>query len=54
MPCRRDCPNSSRGVGEPWAGWVQLFALTVIWRGGGKFGDVEWGGSWVFFFKVLQ
>lgn len=44
---RGDCPSRSPGVwGEPWARWVQLFALTVIWGEVGKAGKGRQGGSW--------
>lgn len=47
------------GRGDPWACWVQRFALTVIWREGGKAGKARWEGSWdkehsKGFFEVLE
>lgn len=44
-PTEETAQPRTLGVGEPWACWVQLFALPASWRAG-RARKVGWGGSW--------
>lgn len=58
-PLEETVQAGTLGVGEPWACWVQPFALTVNGREGRKAGKAGRGGSWgkehsEGFLKVLE